>query len=162
MTRRNLDSGESITQPFGMVGDSLLATIRGPNGEEASVSGKPFRGENVYQYGDTFQPGAYDLQVPTQEGDLKSFAFYVRHDPAESDLASMTSEDWQSPLIAEVIRAGIEPLSVPEDQRFIAPPQPIWEQMLLVLIGILLLERLLAIWITKRRVRRSAPVVLEA
>lgn len=161
MTRRNLDAGEPISQPFAAIDEAEPATIVAPDAKEASVPGKRYRGENVYQFADTFLPGAYSLETPLPGGESRSFAFHVRHDPAESDLAAMAGEDWQEPPIADLVRVDQGALSIPEDRRFVAPPEPIWERLLLAMACVMLLEIFVATWITKRRARRSDAIELK-
>lgn len=161
MTRRNLNAGELISQPFAAIDKAGPATIIAPDKVETPVPGIRHRGENIYQFADTFLPGAYSLEAPMPNDELKTFAFHVRRDPAESDLTAMAGEDWRAKPIADLVRLDQGALSIPEDSRFVAPSEPIWERLLLAMVCVMLLETCVALWITQRRARRSGPVELK-
>jgi len=142
-TRHNLAPGDPISLHL-MGSDVTEATLRTPQGEDVELTADATNTGMAFRTSRTSQPGDYSLEVGLT-GDR--IPFHVHRDPHESNLAALTAAERR--LITE--STGVSKSTADIAAHGSAPSDPIWPLLLMVLVGLILAELLLAGMMSRSR-----------
>lgn len=142
-TRHNLMPGDPLS--VHLADDSVRdATLHTPHGDSIELTADSAGDGVVFRSSRTILPGNYTLEFGTAGNGIP---FHVNRDPGESDLTSLTTADRQ--LLAELSglgrAAGSNTLSATNQT------DPLWPMLLMILVGLIAAELLLAGVISRER-----------
>lgn len=135
-TRHNLAPGDPISLHLSG-GDVQEGTLRTPQGEDIELTADATSTGVAFRTSRTIQPGDYSLEVGLT-GD--KIPFHVHRDPRESNLAVLSAAE--NRLITEI--SGSNKGTANSTTRVSAPADPVWPLLLMLLVGLILAELLLA------------------
>ncbi len=161
LTRWNLRPGEPIELPAARAGASAL--IEGPGGLRMTLTargdvagvdggGGGGGGGDAFWFGHTTGPGRYVVQTQEEAGDPQ--VFHVQRFSAESDLTPLSPSQRETLARAGGLVFAADPLEgTLHDTGAARQPvhQPIWMALMLVLVGLMVAEAMLAAWVSRRR-----------
>ncbi|MEQ9409191.1 MAG: BatA domain-containing protein [Fuerstiella sp.] len=142
-TRHNLTPGDPILVHLSDAEhrDAILST---PHGDEIDLAADVLGEDVVFRSSRTILPGNYFLQLGLS-GDR--IPFHVSRDPAESDLASLTQQDRNMLDATAGLSRGFSDSSLGSSSH----RDPVWPLLLMLLIGFMSAELLLAGLISRER-----------
>ncbi len=160
LARRNLHMGEPIrfTRPGGAAPPAV--TVRTPYGTSIEVAPQFHTDRVVYSYTGMHCPGRYELTVTPQGAPEQTLPYYVRRNADESDLISLTPLDKRTLAAEAAVTFGADPFADVGPQ--LARAEPMWSWLLMALLALLVIETLLAAWLTRRRLAPAAAAVMGA
>ena len=135
-TRHNLAPGDPISLHL-PGSDVLEATLRTPQNDDIELTAEATNTGVAFRTSRTIQPGDYSLEVGLT-GD--KIPFHVHRDPRESNLTALT--ETESQLITEI--SGLNRITANSGSHGSTPSDPVWPLLLMLLIGLILAELLLA------------------
>ena len=148
---RNLQIGEMLVGSFPQseVGDR--ARVHTPQGTTVDATMSLRNGKRVFACNDTLTPGPYLLEVPSPTGQMRSVPYWVRRDPEESNLRPLEPADTKEIATAGGLTFTDDPQAPTSGEGEVAATEPLWTWALLSVLGLMVLEGLLAARITRRR-----------
>lgn len=135
-TRHNLAPGDPISLHLSG-NDVLEGTLRTPQGEDVELTADATSTGVAFRTSRTIQPGDYSLEVGLT-GD--KIPFHVHRDPRESNLTALSTSEIR--LISDL--STLNKATANSTTRGSAPSDPIWPLLLMLLVGLILAELLLA------------------
>ncbi len=158
MPRRNLQIGEMLVGSFpkGDVGDS--AQVHTPQGTTVDAMAALREGKRIFACNDTLTPGSYLLEVASAGGKTRSVPYWVRRDPEESDLQALEAADTKEIATAGGLSFTDDPQAPAAGEGEIIGTEPLWTAVLVSVLGLMVLEGLLAGRITRRRNAATPPI----
>ena len=164
LTRWNLDPGETLAASFPADRfddlNHLSGKVEDPQDQVTELNARIEEGRFVCRFSETQLPGSYKLILADQAGDSETFAFEVRRDPAESELKALSDEDRQLLTKAGGWRFVSDPLAQVAAAAVPVRTEPIWAWLMIALLGLFLLELVLAGYLTRRRAMLTSPMTL--
>ena len=142
-TRHNLSPGDPISIHLAD-SQNRDATLHTPHGDEIELTADASGDGVVFRSSRTILPGNYSLELGLS-GD--SIPFHVNRDPEESDLSPLTAADREQLTGVTTIRQTASSAALTGGNQ----SEPIWPILLMVLIGLIAAELLLAGVIARER-----------
>jgi len=152
-TPRNVQASDPLvlTLPAKLAKTAMQVTM--PTSGVADVTATAEGDRSVYRFTDTLLPGLYTFAL-AEPGPLQgTWPYYVRRDPGESDLASLSESDEEALEEDALIRFVTDPLARPAEHHEESRVEPLWKWLLGALIVLIAVELLFAGLITRRRSR---------
>ena len=159
--QRNLEPGEVLAArlPVGQVGDT--ARLHTPLGTTRELTGGKRGSKRLFSCSVTAGPGRYQLDAESPGGKTVSTPYWVRRNPAESDVRALEDAERKDLAAQGALTFGADPLRSLADSPSTAGTEPIWSWLLVALLALMLGEGLLAARMTRRRYAASAPAVMK-
>ncbi|MEK6258644.1 MAG: BatA domain-containing protein [Planctomycetota bacterium] len=142
-TRHNLAPGDPISLHL-PGSDVLEATLRTPQSEDIELTAEATSTGVAFRTSRTIQPGEYSLEVGLT-GD--KIPFHVHRDPRESNLTALSAAESQ--LITDISEPS--KITSTSSSQGSAPSDPVWPLLLMLLVGLILAELMLAGNMSRRR-----------
>jgi hypothetical protein len=161
MTHWTREPGEPLTATFAAGEADPFAELETPTGRAVRIAGTARGDQRVFQFTRAYWPGVYRLKLKDPGGRSFERSFVIRSDPQESELTRLSEADVNMLQIVGGLRFD----DAADGARWPVPPeaiqpQPVWAWLLLVLVGLMAVEVLMA-GLSRRRGRQEeseAPV----
>ncbi len=150
--RYNLSSGQTIVASSPAEAEFLTPELVTPDGNEHPlVVDETNDGTTRLRFSQTHQPGMYRVVFKSRDETVASLPFYVSRDTSESLWQVLSDEDREKLFAALELDASADRSADTSQIQTIAPEEPIWGSLLLVLIAFLAGELLLSNWLGRQR-----------
>ena len=145
----NLTAGEPLRYPFNKATAPATVDISIPGRAEAVITPLDLTvSEPRLDSPETFRSGIYRVSWKGPTGDPLKREFAVSPDQRDSRMVKLTDEAFQAflgKLVPKIVHVSGEALEIA------SAGAELWRYVIRVLVGILIVETLLAAWIDRRR-----------
>ncbi len=153
----NVEVGGSVSYSVDLSNYDSRVSLRDPSGEKIEAVARPIDDsaegkENVMyrvQFDDISRRGFYEIGLKRHSGETETVLLASNIDPSEGKLRRLAATATQGDFFSDRIRrVSVDGL---ENKEISGGNTEVWPQILILLIGILAVEQLLAWWFGKRR-----------
>ena len=156
MTLRNLNPGDPMELAVDKSAGGGKVVVLRPDGTEEELGEISVGETRAIHYAGAVNPGLYRAGI-RKDGEFVGLAFYnVTRDPEESNLVRMEESEKDKLREAGLVFGHKETPLARDDESKPVMTKPIWEWLLISVIAFLILESLLALWVSKGRQPKTA------